>query len=278
MNAFLKTAALLACFAATAVAAQSQDCGDDTLCKVKAAGVLKVGTKDDYKPWSYRAPDGSFVGMEIDVANHIAEALGVKAEFVKVTSANRFEFLSQGQVDLLIASTSDTAERRKIVSFIHPNWYSSGYTVILPKAVTVTDWAQLKDQTVCATQGAWFNKPAQETFGIQILAFGGNTETEAALAQGRCVGILDDDNLINVRLADAKWAEFHKPLPVQSDTPWGMSVRQPDLKADFGYAISGILSEMHRDGSLLEMEAKNGITNSPFLIRMHDALKDHVSQ
>lgn len=275
----LKALVLAACvaFVGTAAAAQSIECGEDTLCRVKAAGVLKIGTKDDYVPWSYRASDGSFKGMEVDIGNKIADALGVKAEFVKVTSANRFEFLAQGQIDLMIASASDTAERRKIVAFVHPNYYSSGYTVLLPKSVTATEWSQIQGQTVCAVQGAWYNKPAQEEFGVKVLAFAGTAETEAAMTQGRCIGLLEDDNQINVRLSNAKWADYQMPLPIQADTPWGMAVRQADQFAPYGYFVAGIVSEMHRDGTLLKLEADNGIKNSAFLIKMHEALKDHVN-
>lgn len=264
-------------FVGTAASAQTMDCGNDTLCRVKAAGVLKIGTKDDYVPWSYRASDGSFKGMEVDIGKKIADTLGVKAEFVKVTSANRFEFLAQGQIDLMIASASDTAERRKIVAFVHPNYYSSGYTVFLPKSVKVTEWKQIKGQNVCAVQGAWYNKPAQEEFGVNVVAFAGTAETEAAMTQGRCIGLLEDDNQINVRLSNPKWADYQMPLPSQADTPWGMAVRQADQFAPFGYFIAGMISEMHRDGTLLKLEADNGIKNSAFLIKMHDALKDHIN-
>lgn len=262
---------------ATGALAQTVDCKTDTLCKIKAAGVLKIGTKDDYVPWSYRASDGTFKGMEVDIGNKIAEALGVKAEFVKVNSANRFEFLAQGQIDLMIASASDTAERRKVVAFVHPNYYSSGYSLLLPKAVTATQWSQVSGQTMCSIQGAWYNKPAQEQFGIKVLAFAGTAETEAAMAQGSCIGLLEDDNQINARLAAPKWANYHMPLPVQADTPWGMAVRQSDQFAPFGYFVAGVISEMHRDGTLLAVEKANGINNSAYLIKMHDALKDHIN-
>ncbi|RWB61679.1 transporter substrate-binding domain-containing protein [Mesorhizobium sp.] len=274
----LKALALAAgiAFTGSVAYAQTLDCGTDTLCRVKAAGVMKIGTKDDYVPWSYRAADGSFKGMEVDIGNKIAKVLGVKTEFVKVNSANRFEFLAQGQIDLMIASASDTAERRKIVTFVHPNYYSSGYTVFLPAAVKATQWSQISGQTVCAVQGAWYNKPAQEEFGIKVLAFPGTAETEAAMTQGRCIGLLEDDNQINVRLSDPKWAGYQMPLPIQADTPWGMAVRQADQSSPFYYFVAGVISEMHRDGTLLDLEKANGIKNSAFLIRMHDALKDHI--
>ncbi|MBV8923375.1 transporter substrate-binding domain-containing protein [Bradyrhizobium sp.] len=275
----LKTLALAASIACVGSAshAQTLNCGTDTLCRVKAAGVLKIGTKDDYVPWSYRAADGGFKGMEVDIGNKIAKALGVKAEFVKVNSANRFEFLAQGQIDLMLASASDTAERRKIIAFVHPNYYSSGYTVFIPKAIKATEWKQISGQTLCAVQGAWYNKPAQEQFGIKVLAFPGTAETEAAMTQGRCIGLLEDDNQINVRLSDPKWADYQMPLPIQADTPWGMAVRQADQFSPFYYFVAGVISEMHRDGTLLEAEKANGIKNSAYLIKMHEALKDHIN-
>ncbi|KKC24825.1 ABC transporter substrate-binding protein [Sphingomonas sp. SRS2] len=256
--------------------ARTTDCGGDTLCRIKAAGVLRIGTKDDYVPWSYRAPDGSFKGMEVDIGKRIADALGVRAEFVKVNSANRFEFLAQGQIDLMIASASDTAERRKVVAFVHPNYYSSGYTALLPKVVKMDDWRRMSGKTLCAVQGAWYNKPAQEKFGVNILAFAGTAETEAAMIQGRCLGLIEDDNQINVRLSSPKWTGYHMPLPVEDETPWGMAVRQSDKQSPYYYFLAGVISQMHRDGTLLALEKSNGIANSAYLARMHEALRDRI--
>ncbi len=130
-------AAGLCIAAASAAAADPASCTSDTLCRIMTTKVLKVGTKDDYKPWSYREPSGKFAGIEVDLAEQIGKMLGADVQFVKVNSANRFEFLAQGQIDLMIASASDTADRRRIVGMVHPNYYSSGYNVLLPKAATV---------------------------------------------------------------------------------------------------------------------------------------------
>jgi polar amino acid transport system substrate-binding protein len=262
----------------TAAGAQTLTCADDTLCKIEATKVLKVGTKDDYKPWSYRSSDGTFVGMEVDLAKTLGDILGAKVEVVKVNSANRFEFLAQGQIDLMIASATDTAERRRVVGFVHPNYYSSGYNLLLPIAVTATSWEQMAGQTICAIQGAWYNKPAQEKFNIKLLAFAGTAEVESALQAGRCVGILSDDNLINVTLADTsgKWKDFHMPLPTQEDAPWGIAVRLSDLDKPWGLFVAGVITDWHRSGKLLEIEKANGIAESAYLRKMHEALKDHL--
>src|SRR5215218_8755763 len=96
-----------------ALAAALPAAAQDTVAKVKQAGVIVVGVK--YKPWGYLDPTGKIVGFEIDLANDVARRLGVKAELVPVTAVTRMEFLKNGRLDLVIATMGDTPERRKVV-------------------------------------------------------------------------------------------------------------------------------------------------------------------
>src|SRR5579862_1468094 len=104
--------------------AGGQAMADDTLAKVKASGTIAVGVKNDYKPWGFLNPSGQIVGMEIDLVDDVAKKLGVKAELLPVTAANRMEFLAQGRIDMVIATMGDTPPRRKVVGMIEPNYYA----------------------------------------------------------------------------------------------------------------------------------------------------------
>jgi polar amino acid transport system substrate-binding protein len=268
--------AIAACLAFAAPPPAAAQQAGDTLSRILREGVLKVGVRADYRPWGFRNPAGEFVGMEIEMAKDVAATLGVRPEFVPVVAANRMQFLAQGQIDLMIATMSDTAERRRVVGIVHPNYYSSGFNVLLPRQVTTTDWNALRGRQLCAIQGAWYNRPATERYGIEILAFTGIAEVETALRQRRCVGWLYDDNLIAVMLASGQWNDFHMPLPSQSDTPWGLAVRLDDLDKPWGRFMSGMVAHWHRSGKLLAWEKEAGIAESAFLRRMHEALKDHI--
>lgn len=57
------------------------------------------------------------VGYDIDVANLIAKGLGVKAELVPVTSANRIPYLQTKKVDLVISSLGKNPDREKVIDF-----------------------------------------------------------------------------------------------------------------------------------------------------------------
>ena len=111
----------------------------DELQDIKSSGVLVVGVKADYPPFGYLSPTGENIGIEPDLARNLAQRLGVKVQFVPVVAANRIQFLQQGKINLLIATMNDTPEREKIVDIIHPNYYASGYNVMVPKSVKLTE-------------------------------------------------------------------------------------------------------------------------------------------
>ena len=161
----------------------------DALDDIKKKGVLVVGTKADYRPFGFLDPSGKIVGFEPDLAADVAKRLGVKLELVPVVASNRIQFLQQGKIDMMIATTSDTPDRRKIVDFIDPNYYGSGTNVLAPKSAALKNWEGLRGKKVCLIQGAFYNKELQEKYGVDGVAFPGTAEAYAALKNGNCVGL-----------------------------------------------------------------------------------------
>ena len=53
-----------------------------TLDRIRAAGVLRVGTTGDYTPFSLLQPDGSYQGADIEMAYDLGEMIGVRVAFV----------------------------------------------------------------------------------------------------------------------------------------------------------------------------------------------------
>src|SRR4051794_17028703 len=261
----LSAAAAAAGLALAAVPAAAQ-----TLDKVKQRGVLAVGSKADYKPFGFRDPSGKVVGFEPDMAQDVADRLGVKLEIEPVVSSNRMQFLQQGKIDLMIATMNDKPDRRQVVGIIEPLYYASGVNVLAVRKAGLKQWEQLKGQKVCGIQGAWYNKPVAEKYGADIVAFKGQTEAEVALLQGNCVGWVYDDTAFAERLADPKWAGFEMTLPTILEEPWGLAVKLEERDGAWGKFMAEQLEEWHRTGKLIELEKKWGIQASAFLKQMHD--------
>lgn len=268
------TAGAMAAFAAvSALALPGRATAADGVDAIKARGTLIVGVKADYKPFGFRDPSGTVIGMEPDLAADLAKRLGVKLELVPVVSANRIEFLQQGKVDLLIATLSDKPERRRVVQAIDPNYYSDFVNVLLPKSSGITDWAQLKGKPLCATSGAWYNKDVARTYGAEIVAFDGSEKPLFALKQGNCIGYVYDQSMLQGKLLDDDWkANYALPLKGILDAPWMMAVAQGNTTLQS--MVEDATKDWMKTGFIVDEEKKWGIEPTAYSKAMHEKYKN----
>jgi len=266
MTGWMKRLALAAGIAALATTALSGGAAADALDDIKKRGKLIVGVKADYAPYGFLNSDGKVVGLEPDLAQDVADTLGVQLELVPVVSSNRMQFLEQGKIDLMIATMTDTQERRGVVDIVDPNYYSSG-TNILTKG-DFAKWEDLKGAPVCGIQGAFYNRKTSEEFGAEIVAFKGTAEALTALKQNRCVAFVYDDSFIVSRLAEADWKDWKMPLPTIDDAPWGLAVAKN--QPVFARFMAGMVVHWHLSGRIVELEKKYGLEPTPFATKMHE--------
>ena len=259
----LASAAAILMFGSISVSAAQ--CTNEVWNKVMSRGKLVVGVKADYKPWGYRDESGNIVGMEIDMAQLVADAMGVELETVAVQSSNRMQFLEQGKIDMMIATMSDRPDRRKIVGITLPNYYTSGTNVLSPKALALSNWEDLSGKPVCGKQGAFYNKIVNERYGADIVAFTGNAEAKQALRDKKCIAWVYDDSSIMSDLSSGNWDEFEMPLASEDDNPWGLAVPLAEKDCVFGNFMSGLTYNWHQSGKLIELEAKWGIQATQYL-------------
>jgi polar amino acid transport system substrate-binding protein len=273
IRTLLTTGALAALAAFSAVALPGRATAADGVDAIKKRGTLIVGVKADYKPFGFRDPSGTIIGLEPDLAADIAKRLGVKLELVPVVSANRIEFLQQGKVDLLIATLSDKPERRRVVQAIDPNYYSDFVNVLLPKSSGITDWAQLKGKPLCATSGAWYNKDVARTYGAEIVAFDGSEKPLFALKQGNCIGYVYDQSMLQGKLLDDDWkANYALPLKGILDAPWMMAVAQGNTTLQA--AVEDATKDWMKTGFIVNEEKKWGIEPTAYSKAMHEKYKN----
>ena len=125
----------------------------DELASVMAAKVIKVAVPQDFAPFGSVGLDLKPQGYDIDMANLIAKALGVKAELIPVTTANRIAYLQTHKADLVISSLGKTPEREKVIDFslAYAPFFSG---VFGTKDEKVDKPPDLAGKTVGATRGA----------------------------------------------------------------------------------------------------------------------------
>ena len=282
MKLSLKSLAVSAASAAllltsSAGMAAGHQCTNDVWNKVMKRGKMVVRVKADYKPWGYRDTSGNIVGMEADMAQIAADAMGVDLELVAVQSSNRMQFLENGKIDLMIATMSDCKDRREIVGIVGPNYYTSGTNIMSPKALGLKNWEDLRGKPVCGKQGAFYNQIVEERYGAKIIAFTGNAEAKQALRDKKCIAWVYDDSSIGSDLSSGEWDEFEMPLNSEDDNPWALAVPSKERNCVFGRFMSGMQYQWHQDGSLIALEKKWGIKATKYLVDYQARMKDWLA-
>ena len=120
-----------------------------------AEGTFRVGVKQDvYGFGYYDEATGEFSGMEIDLGEKLAEALGYdEVEYTAVTAATRGQMLDNDELDCVIATFTIKPERKESWDFSTP-YYVDAVTVLVEDESGITDLAGLKDKTVGVSSGS----------------------------------------------------------------------------------------------------------------------------
>jgi cyclohexadienyl dehydratase len=85
--------------------------------KVLQQKTLTVCTTGDYKPYTFLKEDGSYEGIDIAMAESLANSLGAKVKWVKTTWKTLTPDFVAGKCDIAMGGISVTLERQKQVFF-----------------------------------------------------------------------------------------------------------------------------------------------------------------
>lgn len=100
-------------FAATARAQARLD-------EILQRGTLRVGLTGDYRPFSAKAADGLLSGLDVDMAQSLAQSLAVKLEIVPTTWPTLMGDLRDGKFDIGMGGITITLERARTAFFSAP--------------------------------------------------------------------------------------------------------------------------------------------------------------
>src|SRR4051812_27333152 len=96
--------------------------GSLTLSRIRDAGVARVGTTGDYTPFSLKQPDGSYVGADIEMANDLAERLGVRVTFVPTIWVELLDDFLADRFDIAMGGVTVTTARAEKAFFSIPTF------------------------------------------------------------------------------------------------------------------------------------------------------------
>ena len=117
---------------------------------IQKDGTLRLATEGYYAPFAY-FEGKKLTGFEVDLAEHLAQKMGLKFEWKTISFDALLTGLKQDRWDLVISSHGITPEREKAITFTAPH-YCSGAQVIARDA-SIQGAKDLAGKTVSAQTG-----------------------------------------------------------------------------------------------------------------------------
>jgi len=209
-----------------------------TLDTVKERGRLICGVNTGLSGFS--APDaaGKWTGFDVDFCKAVAAAVlgdAEKVDYVPLTTADRFEALKSGKVDLLSRNTTWTMGRETGLglTFVGVAYYD-GQGFMVPRSANVMSALELDGSKVCVQSGTTTEANLGDYFAANNMTFeavvtASSDDSIAAYKDGRCAVLTSDMSQLYAQRLKLDQPDEHIILPdAISKEPLGPAVRMDD--------------------------------------------------
>ena len=123
--------------------------------EIQKRGYVVVAVKDNLRPLGFRDASGNLQGLEIDLAQRLAQELVGKPSAYKlqaVANGDRLSVVLENKVDLTIARVTATQPRARLVSFSIPYYFDG--TAFVAKEASVQKLNDLASRKIAVLNGS----------------------------------------------------------------------------------------------------------------------------
>ncbi len=225
----------------------------NTLQLIMDRDMLKCGVKQTQPLFGFRDDQGNVTGFDIEFCKAIAAAVlkdASKVEYIDASDAStRFELLADGQIDILIRTTTITSSRdmELDVDFAQTTFFTGqGFAVRKDSGINAT--SDMGDATICVQTGTTTEQNVADHFteiGLTYDPQGGlSQDVAAAFFEGRCDVLTADASDLASRIVVREDAADYQILPqIISKEPLAPGVRDydSDWKDVVNWVVHGLI-------------------------------------
>lgn len=231
--------------------------------RIEKRDTLLVGTTGDYRPLSFREPDGNYWGFGIDMARKIAERLKVHCRFVPTSWPTLSEDVQaeSPSFDLAIGGITVTDTRRE--TMLMSDGYLANGKTILCRAGDAARFQSLADidrpeVRVMVNPGGLNERFARERLThANIIIHQKNEEIPTLIAQG-------DADIMITEITEAPYyvqtdKRLAAPLLNNPFTRGEIGVLMRRGQDDLLQVVNEVIRQMKADGSLRRLHDRYGL-------------------
>jgi polar amino acid transport system substrate-binding protein len=222
----------------------------------KEPNTLRVGTSADFPPFaSLDTQSGSIVGFDIDIITEVAHRLHKKIVIQDMPFNSLLFDLFAGQIDVVAAGMSPTAQRAKKVLFSDTYTKADPFVIITKKEQPVTSMNDLKNKTLVVNTGYTADIFLSQNYpDISLIKLKSPSDAFLALQSGSVFGYATAQSTLKTFITEKnkdKYTIF--AIPGGQDVyAFALHKKNQELLT----AINQALTSMHADGTIEKLMKK----------------------
>ncbi|SHH47540.1 basic amino acid ABC transporter substrate-binding protein [Thermosipho atlanticus] len=169
-----------------------------TLAEIKERGKLIIGTEPTFPPFEYVNEKNEIVGFDIDIAQKIADELGVELEIVNLPFDSLIPALMSDKIDLIVAGMTITEERAKVIDFSIP-YFNANQAIVVRgnEGFMPATLEDLKGKRVAVQLGTTGDLVVSDIKEIMVTRFQKFTDAFLELQNKRVDAVVLDEAVAN---------------------------------------------------------------------------------
>lgn len=260
MRRFLMLMPLLLAIAAAQALAEPTE---GTLRTIARSKTIRLGYLKEAVPFSFAESAGKPMGYSIDLCQRVVAGLQQKLElpqidvkWVEVNTANRFERVADGTIDLECGTSTITLSRQKQVNFSLMTWADGGSFLVKPD-FSVRALADLTGKKIAVIQGTTTDRALRQALkdrlvNAEVVPVKEHLDGLNAVAKGAADAYASDQTvLVGLAIAVSGQIQLKMAEMQFSFEPYGLTLRRND--PDFKLAVDEVLARLYRSGQILDI-------------------------
>ncbi|NQZ96443.1 MAG: transporter substrate-binding domain-containing protein [Myxococcales bacterium] len=225
---------------------------------ILASRELVVGLSGNQPPLNMKSRSGEIIGLEVDLVNALAGAMGLEVRFTALPFADLLPALENGELDLVISGLTITPERNSRVAFAGP-YFISGKSVLTKqdRIASVRNPADLDDpaRRYAALAGSTSQDFVEAVFTKAKVVPTSDYDTAVKMVMDGHVDALIADfpicSLSLLRYPDAGLSTLATPFTIE---PLGIALPADDPL--FVNLVQNYLTTLENTGILTQLKAR----------------------
>lgn len=234
---------------------------DDTWTRIQNEKVVRIGVDPSSPPFIADDGKGNLSGFDVALANEMANAWGVKIQWVYTGFDGLYDALNAKQFDMILSALPYNPSKTQDVFFSHAYFNGGPILIVRGDDTTTTGLASLQNKALAVelgTNGDAVARKWQKRYNLQLRQYNTAQDALRALQKNEVsAAIVDPITWIDFQRAEADtgvlgWRIVGAPLAGEN---YVIAVRRdsPTLRAE----INAVIDALRRDGRLEEMEKEN---------------------